>query len=893
MTSFFKRLINPGGVSPSQSGTPRLVLAAFGKHPGWNDHIPGIGLETKPLADFKQTMYVTGIGGRIDSGAWKVLDAEKRIEGFDHSFLCLQGNLVIAGRMYSSEDGLRRKEYPMVFCVEAEGFSPEMILTKALPELERLREACRATSSAEQVTVECRMAQDRLREALRQEMSASAGTMTSAESRRRFVEHPSLGPERVGLLRILHDLGDAGNPGGKSRADTRSHHVRVPLASESVRHSFLLWAGLLQGAVSASSPLLLISRYGTDWLDIIVGETTSDDFFCLQAMPKALPLASQIPYELHPELKPRLSQLEAKFVGVEGSTSAMPQMKIAAPANIPPHIAGGVDGGTPPARKSFFGLIVLAGIVVLLAAVVGVWMISGNRGSPSQSKPFEQTSSAPAKVATAPLPKPVEQTNKAGNETDAARIKAQQEEKSRAEAEAKRLAEAKKITDDKARDEARSKAALAEKAKAAVVPGPTPVAPRNGDSKAQAKVRDEDAGLAQIALAQGNYSRALEISRKWAGTEVFKELLVQIEAETNLLSQLTHHLQVGNYGQILNSTNLIPDKAGFTEVRTKAAAEKKILDQASAEFAEGNYTFLQRAEVTALTKKPPFQKLVQDGSAEEGQLAKAKQFQTENKPQAAIDFIVQAKLQKPPFVRIQQWASGELGRIEGEQRDGQTATRLFEKAEYSSALELCRKYLGIAAFDALSRRITDEQKILVDMSRKFSVGDYSFISELNGRDYKTKPPFAELLRKGGEEMKTLGEFEKLQQANSWEALSGELNKLGSDIIAKKPFADLRQWAQGKAREDEGQKSKSPGWLDAKMEILLVQFKVLKATDAKIVTSAARQADVIDGSLNLTDQEEYLRAVNALEAEYKKRGWLDSGDRKKLIKQLREHIQYGN
>ena len=257
MTSFFKRLINPGGGLPSQSGTPRLVLAAFGKHPGWNDHIPGIGLETKALADLKQAMYVTGIGGRIDSGAWKTLDAEKRIEGFDHTFLCLQGNLVIAGRMNSSEDGLRRKEYPMVFCVEAEGFSPEMILAKVMPELERLRESCRATSSADQVTVECRMAQDRVREVLRQEMSASAGTMISAESRRRFVEHPALGPERVGLLRILHDLGDAGNPGGKSRADTRSHHVRVPLASESVRHSFLLWAGLLQGAVSASSPLLL------------------------------------------------------------------------------------------------------------------------------------------------------------------------------------------------------------------------------------------------------------------------------------------------------------------------------------------------------------------------------------------------------------------------------------------------------------------------------------------------------------------------------------------------------------------------------------------------------------------------------------------------------------
>lgn len=888
MTSFFKRLINPGGQSPSQSGTPRLVLAAFGKHPGWNDHIPGIGLETEALAHLKQAMYVTGIGGRIDSGAWKTLDAEKRIEGFDHTFLCLQGNLVIAGRMNSSEDGLRRKEYPMVFCVEAEGFSPEMILTKVLPELERLRESCRATASAEQVTVECRMAQDRVREVLRQEMSSSAGTMISAETRRRFVEHPALGPERVGLLRILHELGDAGNPGGKSRTDARSHHVRLPLASESVRQAFLLWAGLLQGAVSASSPLLLISRYGTDWLDAIVGEPTSDDFFCLQAMPKALPLASQIPYDLPPELKPRWSQIEARFVGVEDSTSAMSQMKMAATANMPPHIAGSVESGTPPARKSFFGLIVLAGIVVLVAAVAGVWMVSGNRGSPPQSKPVQQTSSAPPKVAIATQPKPVEQTNKTGNAADAARIKVQQEEKSRADAEVKRLADARKIADDKAREEARQKTVLAEKAKASVEPAPTPVAPRNGDAKAQAKLRDEDAGLVQIAFSQGNYSRALEISKKWAGSESFKELLVQIEAETNLLSQLTQHLQAGNYSQILNSTNSFPDKAGFTEVRSKAVAEKKILDQASAEFDVGDYTFLQRPEVTALMTKPPFQKLIQDGGAEEGQLTKAKQLQTENKPQAASDLIGQSKLRKPPFVKIQQWASGELGRVEGEQRDSQSANGLFEKGEYGGALELCRKYSGIAAFDALTGRISEEKKILADAGKKFSDGDYSFISELSGRDYKTKPPFAELLRKGGEEVKTLGELEKLRQANGWEVLSGELNKLASDVIAKKPFADLRQWAQGKAREDEERKKTDPSWLDSEFEVLLVRFNIIRAKDAK--WPEAKSEKPLDGFLDVQGTEFYLKKVTFLRDEYTKSGWLDQNDRLKKLNKLEDTIQ---
>ena len=54
---------------------PAINLAAFGKHPGWDDHIPGIGLETEQLARLKQSFYVAGIGRQIDSGAWEKLDA--------------------------------------------------------------------------------------------------------------------------------------------------------------------------------------------------------------------------------------------------------------------------------------------------------------------------------------------------------------------------------------------------------------------------------------------------------------------------------------------------------------------------------------------------------------------------------------------------------------------------------------------------------------------------------------------------------------------------------------------------------------------------------------------------------------------------------------------------
>ena len=357
------------------------------------------------------------------------------------------------------------------------------------------------------------------------------------------------------------------------------------------------------------------------------------------------------------------------------------------------------------------------------------------------------------------------------------------------------------------------------------------------------------------------------------------------------MSQLTQALQSGNYAPIL--TNRLPENPKFKEIWTAADGEKKILDQASAEFAGGDYAFLQRSEIRALQAKPPFQKLLQDGGAEAGQLLKAKQFQAANQPQAAKDLIAQGKLQKPPFVSIQKWATVELERIAREQGENQTAKSLFEKGDYTQALVLCQKYSGLAAFDMLARSINEEQKVLGETGAQFSVGDYSFIKELAGRDYKTKPPFAELLRKAAAEQKALGELEQLKQTGDGPALQGKLGGLPPAVSAKKPFEDLRKWAQARADEQAEARKQDPVWLDAKLEVLLVRFSILKPTDPRIKTPAARQEKVLDGALNLAGTEYYLNEVNALESEYKKGGWLDQGDRKKLLKDLREKIKYGN
>ena len=78
MKGLFKRTTTTDGRSPKASLGSRVTLAAFGKHPGWDDHMPGIGVDTELLAHLKQALYVRGIGKQIDSGksltrinAWK------------------------------------------------------------------------------------------------------------------------------------------------------------------------------------------------------------------------------------------------------------------------------------------------------------------------------------------------------------------------------------------------------------------------------------------------------------------------------------------------------------------------------------------------------------------------------------------------------------------------------------------------------------------------------------------------------------------------------------------------------------------------------------------------------------------------------------------------------
>src|SRR5688572_13318798 len=146
-------------------GTEReIFLGAFGKHPGWDDHIDDIGLETESLVAAKQLLYVQGIGGQI--GAWEKLDAGAQIP-FRHVFVWQRDQQLLVGRMWASSDGKKRTRYPMVVCAHCIGVSVDLVLDTLLAWLEEFQLRAVATRSADDVRAMVAQFRDGLRDWLK------------------------------------------------------------------------------------------------------------------------------------------------------------------------------------------------------------------------------------------------------------------------------------------------------------------------------------------------------------------------------------------------------------------------------------------------------------------------------------------------------------------------------------------------------------------------------------------------------------------------------------------------------------------------------------------------------------------------------------------------------
>ena len=181
----------------SRKAKPAVYLGAYGKHPGWDDHIDDIGLDTESLLLAKQVLYVDGIGGQIDSGVWDKLRDNERLPEFKHIIVWKRGNAFLMGRMWSSRDGKNRTKYPMIACAHCLNVPLAWALMTVLPALEEVERRCKSTSSAEEV-------RDIIRQTLAGLRQSLGGASASPEDVKgmAFIDHLGLADAQGKLFRI-------------------------------------------------------------------------------------------------------------------------------------------------------------------------------------------------------------------------------------------------------------------------------------------------------------------------------------------------------------------------------------------------------------------------------------------------------------------------------------------------------------------------------------------------------------------------------------------------------------------------------------------------------------------------------------------------------------------
>ncbi|MCC6229626.1 MAG: hypothetical protein IT432_10405 [Phycisphaerales bacterium] len=435
-------------------GKAQVSLAVFGKHPGWDDHIDDLGIETKRLAEVKRVMYSECIAGNIDSGAWEAIDESARLTAFAHEFAWRTPGGLVVGRLWSSKDGKGRSKYPMVVVAQCDNLPSSFIASHVMPALAGMQEKCQAAGSAAEVI----QIADETRARLREAMQGPEGMPLEGES---FAASPrqlaamlagaGMTGDSVGLHRVMYEIDREMapfRPVGKGDTkkttriiDARAQHLRVPMIGASAIDAARFWMGVLSrevdGSVSQMVITPLVSAGEIGFVDLVVGDPAAPQLFCLRAGTKALAPASDVPYTITPDF---MARCKATVAGWSGEVVKAPEPVKEAPKaeSAPAPVTASQQG-----KKKGFPWFLPVAAVVVVGGGLAVW------------RPWEDT-----KPNIALIDKPAETASNESKpkEPDAAAQEAQRKAKEAAD---------KSAADKAAKDEANRKAEEARKAKEA------------------------------------------------------------------------------------------------------------------------------------------------------------------------------------------------------------------------------------------------------------------------------------------------------------------------------------------------------------------------------------------------------------------------------------------
>jgi hypothetical protein len=301
---------------------PGVYLAAFGKHPGWDDHIEPIGLESEPLVAARDILYVNGIGGVINAAMWEKKPDEV-LPQIAHVFCWNSSTDMLLGRMWSSTDGKGRALYPMVAVAHLGvpfSYSLAVRAGRVLMEVEAL---CRQAATAGEVRAIFATGLEDLRASLAQppdELGAEPDRATCS----RLAEAMRLNDGEV-FARSLYAMESrtqafAHSPGASGKislkmleSDAPAQQNRLPMEPNDSIGGIAFWQKVMTDFTPHKVPVLFIHPLGHDWVDLIYGTPTPKQLYCIRANPAALPLASTVPWELDDAFRQSAAEFIAKM----------------------------------------------------------------------------------------------------------------------------------------------------------------------------------------------------------------------------------------------------------------------------------------------------------------------------------------------------------------------------------------------------------------------------------------------------------------------------------------------------------------------------------------------------------------------------------------------------
>ena len=291
---------------------PGVHLGAFGKHPGWDDHVEPIGLDSEPLVAAREILYVRGIGGVIDTALWDK-KPEEVLPQIEHLFCWTSETDTLVGRMWASTDGKGRSKYPMAAVAHFGLPFSYTLAARTARVLSDVESRCKQAGTASEVRAVFATGLELLRAALAQppdELGAEPDrAVCSRLAREMWLDQGETFPR---VLYALQDkarsLSHAPKASGKIslkmlEGDAHAEQTRLPMSEADLIDGIAFWHKVIAGFAPMKRPVLYLHPVGCHWVDVVAGTPTARQLYALRANETALPLASAVPYELDPAFR--------------------------------------------------------------------------------------------------------------------------------------------------------------------------------------------------------------------------------------------------------------------------------------------------------------------------------------------------------------------------------------------------------------------------------------------------------------------------------------------------------------------------------------------------------------------------------------------------------------